>query len=410
MTEQELLRAIQNTDAAYFAEAEERIQNKEAYTMKKSVIRWIAAGTAAAAVLALTVTAGIYFGRKDGLTAPAADAPAQVTEQRKENFLGGIGTLRMGVNQKVLYDDENWYLMNDAAKISDEKYITVHFAGRFERIKQVKGGGDLLADCFGKDELFVFDREANCIDAVSDTGVRSRLFDLNPHFPAEEYTAIRMVHHIAHLNGSRYFIDGYYCADTKSNYFRCIFDAESTSGSMLIFNPDEKPATAQRMEPDGSGGVYLDEFSDNGKYIIRHCTKDNMHGTAYDIVVKPQQWFMKNGFIYYLDAASGEYCKYNMNNGEKKTIGGEYEGLMFSDGKVCAVFGNCLYIMDPDKETEPTEVTLPYENLNITDICGDTVCISSLGNMQFRGYVLYNLKTGNIQYVYDPDMDAQPEG
>jgi len=417
MTEHDLLWAIQNTDEAYFDEAAGRMQrSEEAHTMKKTVIRRIAAGTAIAAALALAVGGGIYLNRGNGLTTPPVSSqPAPIEEQSRENFLGGHGKLISGVNGNVMTDGENWYIGTSySAKISDAEYIQVQEVKFREKYPEMKG--HFIQDFLRSDRLYLYDYNKGMLYSVSDNGDCTELISMPELFDSPQYnTDDEMIelHNIAHLEGGSYYLDGFHTTHSTHGYFRCFYDAESKT----CVKTETEGSEPSRIFSDGKGGVWLDEITEDVlQYRILHITKDNIEGAALDFTTAPASWLIYEGSIYYAEPKTHDYCRYNMETGEKTLLEQDIAPaldteldterivLLEKDGAVCYAHGKILRVFTPDlSEPEKSEYILPvtkelpYGGLTVNDICGDTVF---MGSMEKAGFILYNLKTGQTQYLY----------
>lgn len=406
MNNKDLLKAIQNADRSFFEKAEARMHHREEHTMKNIIMRRIMTGAAAAAMLAVCVTGGIYLANRggNGLTEPSANTPvtapievqstdiatavtelpvttALTAEPGPVNCFGGHGSFRYSPHSGLMCDDDYWYMNTlDCAPRSAAKYLPL------ERI----AGSSPVVNALG---MYLIDSQSpilyhvmthkpdKAVYVVSEDGTETRLAFENLAACFRKSSGYQNPGAcpltISHLKDGKYYVFGtLFDADDPDNTekqrpFWEIYDTETLTGSGEIRCPGE------RVFYDGDSGVYAiyDSWNDRdwklGQELVRrflHLRADGTAETVFeqvysgDLLENPSanivdstlnSWFVYNNCIYYTDFESADYCKYDMNTKKTTTLRESEpnnEEYYFVNGTVYFVSNqdNKLFYGDPD--------------------------------------------------------------
>ncbi|MBR5372430.1 MAG: hypothetical protein IK130_09460, partial [Oscillospiraceae bacterium] len=422
MTEKDLLRVIQNADGKFYEEAEQDSQQTHTPAIRRNVTRRIIAVASAAAVLAVSVSAGIYASRNKGLTVGTSQNDIesiveQVTNVRTDamqtalpaapaNELGGHGPIRMSVNNLIMKDDENWYINCSAAAISDKEYLKLNALGEAEKERYNSLSG-LWPDKCGSGEYYYYDTATRTVSLWNGTETPEKLFTLNDASEdgssIEEYAVD--LHFIAKLSDHRYLCCGYLRDRSTQErfFFWNMHDLEEHFIKTLKLPEEIDGATFLppiNVFSDGAQGVYLDDIASESDYVrgLRQITltKDNvLVGTSLNIKLNTVSGLW-NGAVFTFEPTDGDnqndycwdYVRYDLETGEKNVLlnkvewADENHKLLFRGDQLYVAGADFLQIMDLDlKNTLSVELSVPAP-LNILylqptqiDMCGDTIIV-----------------------------------
>ena len=439
MKNEELLKAIQNADRSFFEKAEQRMHHREEHTMKRIVMRKIMTGAAAAAVLAVTVTGGIYLANRNpsNLTEPsnslAATAPIEeqgsgrITEPAvlantavttaaapaQENFLKGHGAFRFGPQSSIMCDDDYWYF-NDMAyciRRSDDTYLrrednnarcyNLTMEGYYKN-DPMKGGIYHLVNYRQKQYLYT----------VADDGTETQLpldnvFECfrKPDAPDDLCNKAGIIYHVMHLKDGKYYMTGYFYDPDKPQsedfkYFWTIYDTETQTGSGQLMKDTE------RTFYDGDTGVYAwllnhpeEQFSNSSNPYgqnrkLYHCLADGTNEVVFEGKIYGNGWYVYNNCVYYTDYNNGDYCRYDISTKQTTVlVKGAYWGDLYHAGDMfCTVKNQKFYYGAPDT-TKPDEWDIPI--MEGTEYIEDTLYVEAVcdGTVIFRNVASENTRT-----------------
>lgn len=460
MKEQELLRAIQNADRSFYEKAEQRMHHGEKGTMKNIVMHRIMTGAAAAAMLAVTVTGGIYLANKNntGLTQPsagkAATAPIEeqstriVTDARKpavtavtavtaataapaaENLLGGHGSLRFAPNSFIMSDDEYWYLNSmDCVSKTNAGILPIEDIGSRSKIKD--NTGFYTPDHLGSALYHIVYRdEKKGIYLVSDDGTERKLAidNLSACFPdVKQKNMEAAVTDITRLENGTYFVSGYFYDEAMELrqesqayvYFWEIYDTSTQTGHGYLNNVSEQ------VFSDGNVGVFttLGTCSVTSNAPLLHCLPDGRQEYVLGETANVCTWFVYNNCIYYINADTTDYCKYDLNTKETTVLckAADYATLYLSGNTLYTIKDQTLMYGDPDLTSFKEWKIEPLANtkysvgsLYVEAVCDGDIIMRNVSTKEDRQnpdgtqsevtlspeyYIVYHPETGKAQYI-----------
>ena len=453
MTEQELLHLIRNADEKFYDEAEQEINRTNSPIIRRTVIRRVAAAASAVAVLAVSVSAGLYTSRNSGLTVGTSETgvnsiveqvtntltdttlPADTTNTEAVNAnntkVSIHGKLQKGVNGWFMRDDANWYF-NDCGyttPISDAESAPLsRFEGKLE-----ENDDNLFEDMCGSGERYQYDPATRTVSLRSATAEPETLFTLEdlPEDSLLYDDSTVYVGSIAKLSNHLYLCTGFYSLKTAEQfYFRYMYDTEKQKASKFESRTDYfSPLTLENLRLDTPNYVFSD--GDQGCYLndtagiidferkLWHITADDPEGSKnaqFDIRLYFDKWTIQNDALYTLyrsdptnyDEPLG-YARIDLKDGKitvlRKNLEwyDDYHDILFHDGMLYAAGPDSIQIMDLDMQnTRTIPLSIPklpgtvstapqYINRIHIDLCGDTLCMEILYEANAREEAAYVL-------------------
>ena len=461
MKNQDLLKAIQNADRSFFEKAEQRMHHREEHTMKHIMMRKIMTGAAAVAVLAVTVTGGVYLAKRnsDNLTEPSksisttapieeqmsqavtepgtptettvsiatAEKPAEtaaVAVSHERNFLDGHGLFRYSPHSSIMCDDDYWYF-NDmvfCTKKTDEKRLRQE--NNLVRCEVLTMEGSYYNDTLnGGIYHIVRYRNKHYIYSVKEDGTETALPFENvfecfskPDEPDNLCNKQAVICSIMHLKDGKYYLTGYFYDAEKPKseeyvYFWTIYDTETQTGSGQLQHDTD------RVFYDGNTGVYSwlrtdteDPYGKDRKIV--HCLADGSSEIVLERKILSNGWFVYNDCVYYCDLDNGDYCKYDINSQQTTVLikGAKWCDIFFDGSKIYAVKDQKLYSGTPDT-TEPAVWDIPI--MEQTKYIEDTLYVEAVcdGTIIFRNVSCWDYSANSSDVFHNPEywILYQPE-